>query len=83
MNCCDHYQSVTDMLYNLAWPTLVKRRDYFKIVMMYKIIHNIVHIQPDIPLMYSKAVNTRGHHLKILQPTTRIDAYLHSFFLQQ
>ena len=57
MNCYDHYQSVTDMLYNLAWPTLVKRRDYFKIVMMYKIIHNIAHIQPDIPLTYSKAVN--------------------------
>ena len=83
MNCCDHYQSVTDMLYNLAWPTLVKRRDYFKIVMIYKIIHNIVHIQPDIPLTYSKAVNNLGHHLKILQPATRIDAYLHSFFLQQ
>ena len=48
--------------------------------MMYKIIHNIVHIQPDIPLTYSKAVNTRGHHLKMLQPATRIDAYLHSLF---
>ena len=58
MNCYDHYQRVTDMLYYLAWPTLVKCRDHFKIVMKYKIVHNIVHIQPDIPLTYSKAVNT-------------------------
>ena len=48
MNCYDRCQSVTDMLYSLAWPTLVERRDHFKIVMMHKIVHNIVHIQPDI-----------------------------------
>ena len=54
------------MLYNLAWPTLVKRRDHFKIVMMYKIIHNIVHIQPDIPLTYSNTVNTGGHRYNLL-----------------
>ena len=47
---------------------------------MYKIVHKIVHIQPDIPITYSNAVNTRGHHLKVLQPATRVDAYLYSFF---
>ena len=26
---------------------------------------------------YSTAVGTRGHHLKMLQLATRIDAYLH------
>ena len=59
MNCYDRYQSVTSMLHSLDWPTLTKRRDHLKITMMYKIIHNIVHIQPDIPLTHSKAVNTR------------------------
>ena len=79
MNCYDRYQSVTDMLRSLEWPILAQHRDHSKI-MMYKICHNIVHIQPDIPLTYSNAVNTRGHHLKMQQPATRIDAYLHSFF---
>ena len=68
------------MLRSLEWPILAQRRDHSKIIMMYKIVHNIVHIQPDIPLTYSNAVNTRGHHLKMQQPATRIDAYLHSFF---
>ena len=80
MKCYDRYQSVTDMLRSLEWPTLVQRRDHSKIIMMYKIVHNIVHIQPDIPLTYPDAVNTRGHHLNMQQPATRIDAYLHSFF---
>ena len=78
MNCFDRYQIITDMLYSLAWPTLVKCRDHFKILMMYKIVHNIVHIQPDIPLIYSKAL--RRHHLKMLQPATRIDTYFHLVF---
>ena len=52
INCYVRYQSVTDMFYSLAWPT--------------KIVYNIVHIQPDIPLTYSKAVYTRGHYLKKL-----------------
>ena len=80
MNCYDRYQSVTDMLHRLDWPTLEKRRDHAKIIKMYKIIYNIVHIQPTLPLTYSNTVNTRGHHLKMQQPATRIDTYLHSFF---
>ena len=48
MNCYDLYQSVTDMLRRLEWPILVQRGDHSKIIMMYKIIHNIAHIQPDI-----------------------------------
>ena len=80
MNCYDRYQSVTNMLHRLDWPTLEKRRDHAKIIMMYKIIHNIVYIQPDLPLIYSNTFNTRGHHQKMQQPATRIDSYLHSFF---
>lgn len=81
MNCYDRYQSVSDMLCGLDWPTLAKRRDHFKIIMLYKIIYNIVHIQPDLPFTYSNLINyTRGHVLKIQQPATRIDSYLNSFF---
>ena len=80
MNCYNHHQSITKMLHSLEWSTLVKRRNHSKIIMMYKIVHKIVHIQPDIPITYSNAVNTRGHHLKMLQLATRVDAYLYSFF---
>lgn len=38
MNCYDCYQSVTDMLHRLDWPTFEKRRDHAKIIMMYKTI---------------------------------------------
>ena len=82
MNCYDHYQSVTKMLHNLEWPTLEQCRDHAKIIMLYKTVHGLVHIQSDIPLTYTNAVNTRGHHLKMQQPSGRIDAYLaiDSFF---
>ena len=72
MNCYDRYQSVSNMLCRLDWPMLAKRRDHFKIIMLYKI---------DLPFAYSDQINyTRGHLLKIQQPATRIDSYLHSFF---
>ena len=80
MNCYDRHQSVTEMLHKLTWPTLESRRNHFKIIMMFKIINNMVHIQPDVPITYARRTNTRGHHLKMQQPATRIDVYLHSFF---
>ena len=81
MSCYNH-QSVTMMLHSLEWPTLIKCRNHSKIIMEYKIVYNILYIQPDIPLTYSDAVSTRGHHLKMQQPATRIYTYLHSFFPQ-
>ena len=81
MNCYDRYQSVSHMLCELNWSTLAKRREQLKIIMLYKIIHNIVHIQPDLPFTYSSLINyTRGHQLKIQQPATRVDSYSSSFF---
>ena len=80
MNCYDRHQSVTEMLHKLTWPTLESRRNHFKIIMMFKIINNMVHIQSDVPITYARRTNTRGHHLKMQQPATRIDVYLHSFF---
>ena len=43
MNCYNYHQSVTEMLHSLEWPTLVKRRNHSKIIMMYKIVYKIVH----------------------------------------
>ena len=48
--------------------------------MLYKIIHNIVYIQPVLLYTYSDQINyTRGYYLKIQQPATRIDSYTPSF----
>ena len=80
MNCYDRHQSVTEMLRKLTWPTLESRRNHFKIIMMFKIVNDMIHIQPDVPIIYTTGTNTRGHHLKMQQPATRIDVYLHSFF---
>ena len=81
MNCYDHHQSVTKMLHKLTWPTaLESRRNHFKIIMMFKIVNNMIHIQPDVPIAYARETNTRGHHLKMQPIATRIDVYLHSFF---
>ena len=80
MNCYDRHQSVTEMLRKLTWPTLESRRNHFKIIMMFKIVNDMIHIQPDVPIIYTTGSNTRGHHLKMQQPATRIDVYLHSFF---
>ena len=81
MNCYDRYQSISHILCELNWPTLAKRREYLKIIILYKIIHNLVHTQLDLPFTYSNQINyTRGHLLKIQQPAARVDSYLNSFF---
>ena len=48
VNCYGRYQSVTDILRSLEWPILAQRRDHSKIIMMYKIVHNIVYIYSQI-----------------------------------
>ena len=66
INCYDRYQSVSHMLMT---------------IMLYKIIHNLVRIQLDLPFTYSNQINyTRGHLMKIQQPATRVDSLS---FLQQ
>ena len=84
MNCYDCHQNITEMQHKLTWPNLESHRNHFKIIMMFKLVNNImIHIQPDVPIAYARRPNTRGHHLKMLQPANRIDAYLHSLFSQQ
>ena len=49
--------------------------------MLFKIIHNLVDISANyyltpVPMMY----DTSGHNMRFMQPMTRTDSYLHSFF---
>ena len=83
VNCYSRYQlqSVTDIFKQLDWPTLNKRRNQIKFIMMYKIIHGLVFIQHSLPLTYSNLNNiSRGHKHRFIQPATRVDSYKHSFF---
>ena len=71
--------SVTSMLQKLGWPTLEQRRNNSKIIMLYKIIHNVVHIDYS-DVLIEKTNCTRGHSQRFHVPLTRINAYHYSFF---
>ena len=80
MNRYGRYESVTNMLHQLDWPTLYVRRNQLKL-MMYKIINGLVYVQHSLPLTYSNLHSTlRGHSYKLSQPATRVDSYKFSFF---
>ena len=71
--------SVTSMIQKLGWPTLKQRRDNTNIIMLYKIIHNIVHINYS-DVLIENTNPTRGHSQRFLVPRTKINAYHYSFF---
>ena len=72
------YSSVTNMLQQLGWPTLERRRSEAKATMMYEIINNLVQVnQRDLICNYS---NTRGHPFHFIHLPSRIDVYCHSYF---
>ena len=75
------YASVTQMLTDLNWPTLARCRDELKAIMMFKIINHLVDI-PVNPFLtpISTVHSTRGHNMRFMQPMTRIDSYMYSFF---
>ena len=52
VNCYSRYQSVSNILQKLNWPTLEERRNELKLIMMYKIVHGHVHIQPILPVIH-------------------------------
>ena len=61
------YQSVSNILQRLNWPTLEERRNELKLIMMYKIVHDHVHIQPILPVIHSFSNGTiRGHNNRFL-----------------
>ena len=79
MNNYNRTASVTEMLNSLQWHTLEKRRNNFRASLMYKIINYMVDINVHQQFRPSNTT-TRGHHQRILQMPTRVDAYMNSFF---
>ena len=77
--CCKDYSrfsSVTSMLSSLNLPSLRDRRIRAKLLMMYKIIHQLVCI-PDDFLAPKYPSLRRGY---FTQPHTRVDCFKFSFF---
>ena len=73
------WASVTEILDHLNLPTLEQRRNNLKLVMMYKMVHRLVHIDNGTYLIPT-ASQTRGHDQRFLQPHSRIDSYLYSYY---
>ena len=75
----DYTRSVTVMLDDLQWPTLAKRRQDSRLIMMYKIMNGLVDIDSSSKLELSQT-STRGHASRILQHQCSCSAYSNSFF---
>ena len=70
--------SVTTMHENLNWVSLASRRAEAKLVMLYRITNNLVDVTTS--ALTAAPTHTRGNTHRYLQPSTRIEAYKHSFF---
>ena len=71
--------SVTEMMANLGWDTLQKRRDLARLSMMYRIVHALVDI-PVEPYLIPLTSMTRGNESRFHQIRTSNTTYLYSFF---
>ena len=74
----NRYESVSEMMCHLGWPRLETRRTQAKLLTLYKIIHNLIDTQIEIPTS-KHCYLTCGHSLKLSQYYTRVNAYKHSF----
>ena len=75
------YASVTNMLQNLNWPPLAHCRNQLKAITMFKIMHQLIDIPTDTILIPAPSnYSLRGHSMRLLQPNTRVNSYLNSFF---
>jgi len=71
--------SVTEMLQRLNWKPLVHCRNQLKSITTFNILIDIPANTHLIPL--SSDHNTHDYQWRFKQPMTRINSYLHSFFL--
>jgi len=69
------------MLNKLDFKTLAERRNESKLIFFYKVLNNLVDIDTSNILFPRPTIhNTRGHQLRFLSPTTRVNCYHNSFF---
>ena len=73
-------QSVTELLSELGWETLEKRRSNASLTMMFKIINNEVAININEHLERSTSSTRKEHSHQFRHISTNTDAYKNSFF---
>ena len=71
--------SVSDMMEDLKWDTLLQRRNKARVTMFYRIYNNLVDISSSPPLRQSRS-STRGHNHQFTQLSAKKSAYLYSFY---
>ena len=72
--------SITNMLNQLNWTTLEKRRKYARLTLLYKILHKLICI-PESYLPQLSTSRTRCHHeFKFLHYQTNVDSYKYACF---
>ena len=72
--------SITNMLNQLNWTTLEKRRKYARLTLLYKILHKLICI-PESYLPKLSTSRTRCHHeFKFLHYQTNVDSYKYAYF---
>ena len=69
--------SVTDMIHSLGWESLQMRRLKIRIILLFKIIHDLIDIQAD--QLNSSNARTRGHNMRYRQISARQHYYRYSF----
>ena len=72
--------SVTLLLNQLQWQTLLQRGTHSKVTMLYRIHHQLVAIPAMPPYIIYSSTTNRGHHMQLQQHHCRINSYQHSFF---
>ena len=79
---CNRYyntSSVTDMLSQLQWESLEERRNKARLVMMYKVVHQLVAI-PTTCLVPALQVTRGNHGYKFRHIWARRECFKYSFF---
>ena len=71
--------STSRMISLLGWNSLQQRRGSSRLVMMYRITHDLVDIEAD-KFLQPSTLSVRGHSMRFQLPFCRTDVFRHSFF---
>jgi len=74
------YSSVSKMIQELEWKELEQRRKDIRLTMLYKIVHEIVHIPKEGILIPADKRTRSEHEYKYRVPIQETNEYKHSFF---
>ena len=80
LNNYNRYNSVTDMLQQLSWPTLQIRRKICRLQMLFKIINNESPLTIPSYYLQMERPTRHYHHKRYILPTSSTNIYQQSFY---